>query len=253
MRTLHRIEKLIDTYMAHLPRAQPSSIKACVIAHRGAHDNNRSIQENTFTAFNRAFELGCYGIELDVHACADEVLVVNHDPTLKRLWGHDVAIDSLTFEELRTLCPELPSLKEVIELYGKRMHLYIELKMPFAAIDALVTTLQPLMPCMDYHLLCLDPTLFNQLGGFPKASCLVVPVHNNVRKLCKISLKNNYGGVLGHYLLLHDRQIKKLRAANQLVGVGFIDSKFSAYRELNRGIRFLFTNNAAEVISSLKS
>lgn len=255
MNLLHRIEKSIDTCVACLPRSRPdaTNIKnARLIAHRGAHDKTLHIQENTYEAFERALTLGCYGIEFDVHASADGVVVVNHDPTLKRLWGHDVAINTLSFKELRAIVPSLPSLAEVAEKYGKRMHLFIELKAPFIASKELAGTLQELTPCVDYHLLSLREEVFHNLPQFPNASMLLVPVHNNVKEFCTLSLQQPYGGILGHYLLFFDRYIKQLLIANQIAGVGFVDSKFSLYRELNRGLRFLFTNNAASVAHSLQ-
>ena len=129
MSALDCIEKLVDRYFAYRPRRKPilATAPAHLIAHRGAHHRALSIQENTHAAFERALSLGCSGIEFDIHASADGVLVVNHDPTLKRLWGHDVAIKMLRFDELRALVPELPSLADVVAKYGKRMHLFIEL------------------------------------------------------------------------------------------------------------------------------
>lgn len=255
MNIFDHIEKWIDTGVACLPRQQPfkkESSRACLIAHRGAHDIGLSIQENTMASFDRALEIGCHGIELDVQTTADGILVVNHDPTLNRLWGQDVAINRLSFNELRALLPTLPSLTEVINRYGKQMHLFIELKTPFHATQALAETLQQLTPCVDYHLICLDETVPPTLTMFPKQSLLLVPVHNNVNKFCKVSLQHCYGGVLGHYLLLGHRQVQQLREAKQLVGVGFVNSKYSLYRELNRGIHLLFTNNATAVAAFLK-
>ena len=251
---LHHIEKLIDTYFAHIPRRQPDPIavtNACLIAHRGAHDNALAIQENTQAAFERALHLGCYGIEFDIHATADDVIVVNHDPTLNRLWGHNVRINAINFSELRALVPALPSLAEVIAHYGQHMHLFIEVKTPFVATHALANTLQALTPCVDYHLLSMDEDMLPALTMFPKESLLLVPMHNNVKKFCNLSLQQHYGGVLGHYFLLSNQQLKRLSAANQLTGVGFIDSKFSLYRELNRGLKYLFTNNATTVAAYL--
>ncbi len=255
MNIIHRIEKWVDRCIAYVPRQRPlkkESSNASLIAHRGAHDDALSIKENTLAAFDRALNLGCQGIEFDVHATADHVLVVNHDPTLKRLWGHDVAINQLSFEALRTLAPALPSLTEVVERYSKRMHLFIELKAPFKNSNELANILQRLAPCVDYHLLCLNEAVFTTLALFPKESLLLVPTFNNVNKFCKLSLQHCYGGILGHYLLLGHRQIKQMQTAKQLVGVGFVDSKFSLYRELNRGIPLLFTNNAAIMADCLK-
>ena len=58
--------------------------RVSIIAHRGA---SRAFHENTIRAFERAVELGVDGIELDVHATRDGVLVVHHDPTLKLTHG----------------------------------------------------------------------------------------------------------------------------------------------------------------------
>src|SRR5690606_21631589 len=103
-------EKIVDGYFALIPRCKPVTQvvhDALLIAHRGAHNNDYGIFENTNEAFRLAREAGCWGIELDVHATADGVFVVNHDPTLKRLWNHNVAIADLSFNELRSLVPNV--------------------------------------------------------------------------------------------------------------------------------------------------
>lgn len=256
MNILHYMEKSLDTYFAYFPRPQPNinpSNPIYITAHRGAHGTHPMIQENTHAAFERALQLGCYGIELDIHASADNILVVNHDPTLKRLWGHDVAINALPLKDLRALVPTLPTLAEVIDRYGKRMHLFIELKAPFDATEPLAKALESLTPCEDYHLLSLEAATLPLLSQFPKESQLLVPVHNNVNQFCDLSLQQDFGGILAHYFLLRDRQIHQLKEAQQLIGVGFVDSKFSLYREIKRGIPFLFTNNAANVMKALQA
>lgn len=240
----------MDGCFAAVPRQKPHSIyieRAQIIAHRGAHNNAEGILENTHEAFRLAKNAGCWGIEFDVHATADNILVVNHDLTLNRLWGHDVAIADISFNELRSLEPGIPSLDEVVAEYGTHMHLFIELKSPFKDEDALMTTLQGLSPVTDFHLLALDAAIFDSLSQFPKSSLLLVAVHNNVNQFCELSIRENYGGVMGSYLLLTDKKRNKLSEANQVSGVGFVNSKNSLYRELNRGINWIFTNQAVQV------
>lgn len=253
---LVQVEKMIDTGFALIPRFKPSvelAQFARLIAHRGAHDNHHGIIENTLTAFRLAEQAGCWGLELDVHATADNILVVNHDSTLQRLWGHNRAIADLHFADLRALVPEVPTLAEVVMEFGRRMHLFIELKAPFQNEEALVQILHNLTAGKDYHLLILDAAIFQTLSSFPKYALLLVAVHNNVREFGHLSVKEQYGGLLGHYLLLTNHIVSCLGAANQLAGVGFVDSKYSLYRELNRGISLIFTNNALAVSSYLKS
>lgn len=249
------LEQLINGYFSCIPRPRPhfTTVKQVhLIAHRGAHKNAQGIFENTDDAFRLAKDLGYWGIELDVHATADNQLVVNHDPTLKRLWGQDLAIAQLNFNQLRELAPKVPSLQEVVANYGGKMHLFIEIKYPIKDQRDLIAILNDLKPCQDYHLLSLHAVDLSVLTQFPKEALLLVPMHNNVKQFCALSLKENYGGVLGHYLFLRNSQIRQLKRAKQMTGVGFVDSKYSMYRELNRGINWLFTNKAEEVSQHLQ-
>lgn len=249
------VEWFINQIFARIPCKKPSVERARqvqLIAHRGAHEANEAIVENTDEAFAKALALNCWGIEFDVHATADHVIVVNHDPTLTRLWQQDQTIRNLSFAQLRQLVPSIPTLNEVIDRYAKHLHLFIELKAPFQDESALIDCLKDLQACRDYHLLSLHESTFTQITAFPKEALLLVPEQYNVEKFCRASLQKRYGGVLGHYLLLTDSKIKRLTGAGQRVGVGFVDSKNSLYREINRGLDWIFTNNAKEVSGYLQ-
>ena len=69
-----------------------------VFAHRGLA---LDAPENTLLAFARAIALGVEYVETDVHASADGVAVIAHDPDLARVAGRDVRVDQLTLAELR--------------------------------------------------------------------------------------------------------------------------------------------------------
>lgn len=95
------------------------------IAHRGMP---RRLRENTIPSFALALAEGADGLELDVHATRDGVVVVHHDAEL----ADGSAIASLTFEELhaREAAPgiAIPSLAEVCALAGSRATLFVEIK-----------------------------------------------------------------------------------------------------------------------------
>jgi glycerophosphoryl diester phosphodiesterase len=103
------------------------------IAHRGAP---REQPENTLPSFARAIELGADGIELDVHATRDGVVVVHHDPVPRaksrerRLAGR--AIADLTYDELQTFSVAadigIPTLAQVLALVGEAATVYVEIK-----------------------------------------------------------------------------------------------------------------------------
>jgi glycerophosphoryl diester phosphodiesterase len=71
-----------------------------VIAHRGLA---LEAPENTLLAFLKALSAGATHLETDVHASADGVAVISHDPDLKRLVGREVGIGRLTMNELRRI------------------------------------------------------------------------------------------------------------------------------------------------------
>lgn len=71
-----------------------------VIAHRGGAG---LWPENTMYAFTRAVALGVDVLEMDIHATADGVMVVIHDPTVERTTNGTGAISGMTFAELKTL------------------------------------------------------------------------------------------------------------------------------------------------------
>jgi glycerophosphoryl diester phosphodiesterase len=113
--------------------AQDSLAIPARIAHRGAP---RERPENTLPSFARALELGADGIELDVHATRDGVVVVHHDPVPRardadrRLAGR--AIADLTHDQLRgfSVAPGIgiPTLAEVLSLVGGAAVVYVEIK-----------------------------------------------------------------------------------------------------------------------------
>lgn len=102
------------------------------VAHRGLHDRELGIPENSLPAFARAVEQG-KAIELDLHATADNRLVVLHDFQLKRMTGVPGIVEEWTLEDLRKLRlqgteAQIPTLDEVLELVNGKVPLLLEIK-----------------------------------------------------------------------------------------------------------------------------
>ena len=91
-------------------------------AHRGLHDANLGISENSLAAFRRAREHGL-GAELDVHLTADKALVVIHDSETMRVCGEEGVIEEMTLAQIgnyRLLGTDecIPTFEEVLEVYA---------------------------------------------------------------------------------------------------------------------------------------
>ena len=102
------------------------------IAHRGFHDLNDRVWENTLSAFDAAAERG-YAIECDVHLTSDGVPVIFHDGGLQRLTGAEGHIWQRTAREMTALkvggtADHVPTLKEMLDLVNGRVPLVVELK-----------------------------------------------------------------------------------------------------------------------------
>lgn len=102
------------------------------IAHRGYHDLNRAVWENTLSAFARAVEAG-FAIECDLQYAADAIPVVFHDDDLKRLCGIEGDVRQRTAAELGLLTiggttDKVPTLRQLLDLVKGRVPLVLELK-----------------------------------------------------------------------------------------------------------------------------
>lgn len=88
----------------------------------------RRERENTLPSFAAALSAGADGIELDVHATADGVVVVHHDAQVRG----GVSIAGVSWRELQRAADDarlqIPTLASVCELVGERAELFVEMK-----------------------------------------------------------------------------------------------------------------------------
>lgn len=111
---------------------QQTLLKGVNFAHRGLHSKDRSVPENSISAFKLAVEKG-YGIELDVILSKDEEVMVFHDDTLGRICGYEGSVEDYTVEELKEMClcnttEKIPLLKEVLNIVHGQIPIIIEVK-----------------------------------------------------------------------------------------------------------------------------
>lgn len=226
-----------------------------LVAHRGAHLHPQ-IPENTLEAFDRGLDAGLWGLELDVRWTADAVPVVIHDSDGRRVFGAPVRVEESTCKTLRRRLPLVPLLNEVIDRYGGRVHLMIEIKTPaqvpsIQAVGALVEALSGLKPVVDYHLLALDLEMYSHFSQLPHA-CFLPVATTRVLAYSRRALAMGYAGVAGHYLFCTRSLIHAHHLARQKVGTGFIATPGGLLREVARGVDWIFTNRAVELQSHLR-
>jgi glycerophosphoryl diester phosphodiesterase len=94
------------------------SPRPLLLGHRGARAI-RSAPENTIASFDLALAHGCDGVEFDVRLTASGRALICHNPKVGK-----ITVARATSRQLL----QLPCLEEVLEYYGHRAFLDIELK-----------------------------------------------------------------------------------------------------------------------------
>ena len=181
-----------------------------VCAHRG---DNVNAPENTMPAFELAASENLKWIELDVHQTSDGVIVCNHDSTIKRVTGRNLAIHDITYEELSRieLGPWMPgeyehvhicTLREALELAKENdMNVQVELKghaddknfeeNVLAVINETGMHDDVMVICQDasrlQRIMELDPTI-------TKGYCMVIAVGdlNDIEYTDNITIEESY-------------------------------------------------------------
>jgi glycerophosphoryl diester phosphodiesterase len=245
-----RLQQFLESICARWPQPVPSieRLQQCrIVAHRGHYDNRR-VFENTIAAFDAAKNEGVWGIEFDLRWTKDLHPVVIHDADLLRLFGSDLQIRKITLAQLKSKCPLVPSVNDLVQRFGKKIHLMIELKAeaypdPARQNRILKNLFSALEPEKDYHLLTLTPEMFKLITAVPRSAFIPI-ARLNFFRLSQLAIEQNYTGLAGHYLFMTAARLKKHWKVLQKVGTGYINSKNCLFRELNRGVEWVFSDKA---------
>ncbi len=135
-----------------------NELKVHYYAHRGLHDDNKEVPENSLKAFELAVQSG-HGMELDVQLSADGEVVVFHDEDTKRLCGVDKKVSQLTYAELCEMRladtdEKIPLFSELLKTVDGKTPLIVELK-PYNDVDKLCRAVNKLLDGYD-GLYCIE-------------------------------------------------------------------------------------------------
>ena len=120
-------DKILDSfiYIIEVTMRDIKFLTTNLIAHRGIH--NKDIKENTLQAFDKAI-MRNMPIELDIQLTKDNIVVVYHDESLKRLTQINKKIKNLTYKQLHQLVKWIPTFEETLQFIDGKVPLLIELK-----------------------------------------------------------------------------------------------------------------------------
>jgi glycerophosphoryl diester phosphodiesterase len=136
-----------------------------IYAHRGSPGSCSvdGLLENTLPAVSTCLRDGADGVEVDLRLSADGVLVVCHDPTLRRIAGSGLTVATSTWEELRTMSARvgvpLTRVEDVLAVLAGRP-VVLEVKRPLpGAVPPTVAALVQVLGALHGSALPLDVTV----------------------------------------------------------------------------------------------
>lgn len=114
----------------------PKNGKLYVVAHRGAH---QGIPENSIAAYQRAIDLGCDFVEIDLRTTKDGHLVSIHNSTVDAYGDFTGVVSEMTLAEIRALDigqrmgaewegTQVPTFDEILELCKGKIGIYLDMK-----------------------------------------------------------------------------------------------------------------------------
>lgn len=119
---------------------KPKNGNTYVIAHRGEHNG---IPENTIAAYQKAIDLGCDYVEIDLRKTKDGRFVSVHNETVDAYTQGEVTgkVNDFTLAELKELNigkrvgpgwenERIPTFEEILQLCKGRIGIYLDLKEP---------------------------------------------------------------------------------------------------------------------------
>lgn len=102
------------------------------IAHRGLHRAGTVEEENTLPAIRAAINAG-YGVEIDVRATVDGIIIVFHDDNLDRMTNGTGSVSKMGFAQIQKYTvgnsdAPPPSLPDVLETVDEQRPIFVEIK-----------------------------------------------------------------------------------------------------------------------------
>ena len=228
-----------------------------IIAHRG---DKTHAPENTLAAFKMAAENGADAIEFDVKLTADGRVIVLHDPTVNRTTNGIGKISHLPFAAVKELdagawfsdifrgeC--IPSLDEVFETVGKRLHFNIELTNYASPFDGLVTRVVDLVKKHGLQ----NQMLFSSFLArnlqmtrslLPEVPCGLLCMRGKLGSWGRtISWRGDYFALHPYFTDVNPALVYRVQAARKRVNVWTVNNEGDLKRMIGYGVDAIITDD----------
>lgn len=210
-----------------------------LLGHRGARAST-GIPENTFASFDLALEQGCDGFEFDVRLAACGTAVVCHDPKVGKL-----AIARTQAKQL----PRLPRLTDVIQRYGERAFLNIELKVKDLESKVL-TALNEYPPRQGYLVSSFIPDVVMDLEA--RSSSLAIGIICETRAQLARWRELPVDCVIPHQSLVDPPLVQEIQQAGLGIFVWTVNDREAMLRLAAWGVDGIISDQTELLVGTLR-
>lgn len=232
-----------------------------VIAHRGAHQN---IPENSLAAYQKAIDLGCDFVEIDVRTTKDGHFVSVHNANIEKyVSGISAEVKDLTLTELKSLDigekigaewkgTQIPTFEEILELCYGKIGIYLDLK--DASVNKLMTLIKKYD--MESDIICYVPASYfveNENTSQIFGSSFIMPDPGEEANLDLVLQKLQPKVIATDMSVLNKSFVEKCHSKNVKV---FVDEKIGTPEEwkmiLEWGTDGIQTDDPEKIVGFLK-
>ena len=209
-----------------------------LLGHRGARAS-ADIPENTFASFDLALAHACSGFEFDVRLTACDTAVVCHDPKVGK-----IAVSRAQASQL----PQLPRLSQVLQRYGQRAFLDIELKVEDLESKVLAA-LHEYPPRHGYVVSSFLPEVVMEMEA-RSASVSIGIICESPSQLARWpELPADY--VIAHHSLVDESLVQKVKQAGLKIFVWTVNEEEAMRRFASFGVDGIISDETELLVRTL--
>lgn len=210
-----------------------------LLGHRGARAST-GIAENTLASFDLALDQGCDGFEFDVRLTACGSAVVCHDPKVGKITVAKARASQL---------PQLPRLPDVIQRYGQRAFLDIELKVKDLESKVL-TALNEYPPSQDYVVSTFIPDVVMDLEARSSSVRIGIICETEAQLAGWRGLPVDY--VIPHQSLVKPSLVREIQGAGLRIFVWTVNDRETMLRLAEWGVDGIVSDDTELLVRVLK-